>query len=98
MVHFERVEFWHRTGSHARWSELDEEHYVAAHKETRFRELVTLAFSADQEEARTLWVPLAQQFDREGPEAAKEYLAAQRQQLTDQVEKLLGHVEEQIDG
>ena len=51
---------------------------MAAHKEARFSELVTLAFSADQEEARTLWVPLAQQFDRDGPEAAKEYLAAQR--------------------
>ena len=64
----------------------------------RFSELVSLAFSADQQEARTLWVPLAQQFDREGPKAAREYLAAQRQQLVGQVKKLLGQVEERIDG
>ena len=82
----------------ARWSELDEEHYVAAYEEACFSRLVRLALSADQEEARALWVPLAQQFDREGPEGAKEYLAAQRQLLADQVKKLLGQVEERIDG
>ena len=48
--------------------------------------------------ARTLWVPLRQQFEREGPDAAREYLLAQRQQLADQVEKLLDQVDERIDG
>ena len=82
-----------------RLSELDEEHYMAdKYEEARFSDLVGLAFSADQQEARTLWVPLAQQFEREGPEAAREYLAAQRQQLAGQVKKLLGQVEERIDG
>ncbi len=67
---------------------------MTAHEEPRFSELVTRAFSAEQEEAQTLWVPLAQQFDRKGPEVAKEYLAAQRQQLADQVKKLLDQVTE----
>ena len=70
---------------------------MAAYEDTRFSDQVALAFSADQEAARTLWVPLAQQFDRDGPDAAKEYLKAQRQQLAGHVKELLRRVEEQID-
>ena len=77
---------------------MDEERDVAEHEDATFSELVRLTFSSDQDEARSLWVPLAQQFDREGPDAAHEYLAAQRQQLVDQVKKLLRQVEERIDG
>ena len=44
-----------------------------------------------------LWVPLGQQFDGDGPDAVKEYLEAQRQQLVDHVEKLLRQVKERID-
>ena len=68
------------------------------HEEARFSRLVSLAFSSDQQEARSLWVPLAQQFDREGPGAAREYLAAQRQQLADHVRRLVDQVKERIDG
>ena len=71
---------------------------MAADEKARFSELVTQAFSAEQEEVKTLWVPLAQQFDREGPDTAKEYLTARRQQLVDQVKKLLGQIEGRIDG
>ena len=71
---------------------------MATHEDARFSELVGLAFSSDHPAARTLWVPLAQQFDRDGPDAVKEYLDAQRQQLADYVRKLLSQVEEQIDG
>ena len=63
-----------------------------------FSKLVQLAFSTEQEGARTLWVPVAQEFDRNGPEAAREYLAAQRQHLVGQVKKLLDRVRERLDG
>ncbi len=70
---------------------------MTEHESTSFAELVALAFTAEQEDAKTLWVPLAQQFDREGPEAAKEYLSSQRQLLATEVNKLLGQVKERID-
>ena len=69
---------------------------MAASEETRFSDLVASAFSADQEGARTLWVPLGQQFDSDGPDAVKEYLEAQRQQLVGDVKKLLSQVKERI--
>ena len=52
---------------------------MATDEETPFSELVTIGFSVAQEEARSLWVPLAEEFDRSGPDAVKEYLAAERQ-------------------
>lgn len=69
---------------------------MAAYEESSFSDLVTSALSADQEGARTLWVPLGQQFDSYGPDAVKEYLEASRQQLVDHVEKLLRQVKEKI--
>ena len=66
--------------------------------ETMFSELVKLSTSAHQDGARTLWVPLRKQFDREGPDAAREYLLAQRQGLAEQVEKQLDQVGGRIDG
>lgn len=71
---------------------------MATHEEDRFSVLVERSFSVEQESARTLWVRMAQEFDREGPGAAKEYLAAQRQMLVDQVKRLLDPVKERIDG
>ena len=70
---------------------------MAAYEDTPFSDLVASAFSADQEAARTLWGPLAQQFDRGDPAAVKEYLEAQRQQLAGYVKELLRQVKEQID-
>ena len=70
---------------------------MATDGETRFSELVTMGFSAEQEEARSLWVPLAQEFDSSGPDAVKEYLAAERQRLVERVSKLVAEVEEHID-
>ena len=40
----------------------------------------------------------ASSLNEKGPDAAREYLLAQRQQLADQVEKLLDQVDERIDG
>lgn len=65
---------------------------------TTFSELVRLGTSAQQDGARTLWVPLRNQFDRDGPDAAREYLLARRQQLVDQLEKQLDQVDGRIDG
>ena len=70
---------------------------MAAYEDTPFSDLVASAFSADQEAARTLWGPLAQQFDLDGPDAVKEYLEAERQRLDGHVKKLLRRVKEQID-
>lgn len=69
-----------------------------ADEETRFTDSVASAFSADQSGARSLWVPLAQQFDADGPDAVRQYLKAQRQQLVDHVEKLLRQVKDRTDG
>ena len=66
-------------------------------REPKFSELVRLSTSAEHVGARALWVPLRQQFDREGPDAAREYLLAERQKLVNQVEKLLDQVDERID-
>ena len=71
---------------------------MTTYEKDRFSEQVTSAFSTEQEEAKTLWVPLKQQFDKEGPEAAWEYLEAQRQQLADHVKKQLDHVKGRFDG
>ena len=63
-----------------------------------FTELVRLSSSAREDGARALWVPLRNQFDREGPDAAREYLLAQRQGLVEQVERQLGQVDGRING
>lgn len=66
--------------------------------ETAFSDLVRLGMSVHHDRERTLWVPLRHQFDREGPDAAREYLLAQRQQLAEQVEKQLEQVDGRING
>ena len=71
---------------------------MSAGRESPCSEMVTLALSPEQEGARSLWVPLRHQLDRAGPEAAREYLVAQRRLLAAHVEKLLGRVDERIDG
>lgn len=65
--------------------------------EKRFSDLVTSRLSPHQEQVRTLWTPLAQEFDRAGPDAVNEYLAAAKQQLLERVETLLDQVEDRID-
>ena len=40
-------------------------------------------------EIRELWAPMADQFDREGPEAVKTYLEAERERLEIDVRDLL---------
>ena len=45
------------------------------------------------EEARSLWIPMAQEFDRDGPDAAKKYLEAEKQRLEEYVKSLLNSIE-----
>lgn len=54
----------------------------------RFSELVRERL-ASNEPARELWQPVAQEFDRNGPESAGELLNAHQQQLEEQVQRLL---------
>ena len=65
---------------------------------TQFGDLVTTRLSPSQENARTLWVPLAQELDRAGPDAVNVYLDAVKQKLVEQVKKLLTQVDGRIDG
>ena len=69
---------------------------MAEARETQFSELVGKRLSS--EESQSLWIPVAQELDREGggPEAAKEYLDAQRQHLEERVENLLSQAKAQL--
>ena len=44
-------------------------------------------------ETRELWAPMADYFDREGPEAVKTYLDAERDRLENRVRNLLEQFE-----
>ena len=62
---------------------------MAESRDTQFSELVGRRLSS--EESQSLWIPVAQELDRVGggPDAAKEYLDAERQRLKERVENLL---------
>ena len=51
-----------------------------------------------QEDAESLWLSVAQEFMRDGPDAASEYLAGEKQGLVERVRRLLDDVEGRIDG
>ena len=51
-----------------------------------FSDMVTQQLTPD---TRELWAPMAEEFNREGPEAVKTYLDAARDQLEDNVRDLL---------
>ena len=55
----------------------------------KFSELVARHLVPVGEEVRSLWIPIAQEFDRGGPDAAKRHLDAQQQSLEERVERLL---------
>ena len=63
-----------------------------------FAESVSKTFARGKEDAETLWASIAEEFARAGPEAANEYLDAERQGLVERVRRLLGDVEGRIDG
>jgi hypothetical protein len=69
---------------------------MAESRDTKFSELVGKRLSS--EESQSLWIPVAQELDRVGggPDAAKEYLDAERQRLEERVENLLSQAKSQL--
>ena len=63
-------------------------------KMPQFSELVEKQLLDADEKSRELWGPIADEFNRAGPDAAKGYLDDEAQRLLKRVEKLLGQVEE----
>ena len=63
-----------------------------------FAESVSKTLAQGEEDAETLWASIADEFARAGPEAASEYLDAERQGLVERVRRFLGDVEGRIDG
>ena len=59
----------------------------------RFSELVEKRLGSDKK-SRELWRPIADEFNRAGPDAAKEHLETAARQLRRHVEKFLDQVEE----
>ena len=60
--------------------------------DVKFSELVARRLVSEGEEVRSLWTPIAQEFDRGGPEAARRHIDAQQQSLKERVESLLNLV------
>ena len=56
-----------------------------------FSQMITQQLTPD---TRELWMPMADYFDREGPEAVKTYLDAARDSLEGNVRSLLGEFKE----
>ena len=69
---------------------------MAESQDTKFSELVGKRLSS--EESQSLWIPVAQELDRVGggPDAAKEYLDAERQRLEERVGNLLAQAKSQL--
>lgn len=58
----------------------------------QFTAAVGKSFSSDDDDVRALWLSVAQEYDRSGPDEAKEHLAAERQSLEARVKRLLGQI------
>ena len=65
-------------------------------KGIKFSDLVGKKLQSEEE--RSLWIPLAQEFDRPGggPESAIQYLDAERQRLEERVKNLLEQARVQL--
>ena len=63
-------------------------------QEIQFSEMIKRRLVSEGEEVISLWKPIAQEFDRNGPDAAKLWLDALRQGLENKLESLIDQVEE----
>ena len=61
-------------------------------REIRFSLLVGRRLEPEEEDARELWIPVAQVFDRDGPDAARAYLDAEGQRLEERIQSQLDQV------
>ena len=64
-------------------------------QDMRFSESVSRRLVSENEDVRSLWTPIAQEFDRGGPDTAKSWLDAERQGLEERLENLLDQFEGQ---
>lgn len=62
-------------------------------KDLQFTELVRRQLLSDEEVVRSLWLPAAESFDRDGPEAVNKVLEAEQQRLEERVRTLLSEFE-----
>ena len=62
---------------------------MSEQQNVKFSELVSRRLASEEEEVRSLWIPIAQEFDRGGPDAAKRHLDALQQSQKERVENLL---------
>ena len=60
----------------------------------KFIALVGKRLESAGEEVRSLWLPIAEEFNRGGPDDAKTYLEAQQQSLQERIETLLSQFDE----
>ena len=61
----------------------------------KFTDLVARQIEPDDEAVRRMWIRVAQEFDRGGPDLAMEYLSGDRQLLVGIVESRLRSFEEE---
>ena len=66
---------------------------MAESRELMFSELVTNRLEA-QEDALSLWNPVAEHFESDGPDAAKEYLDGEADRLVQRVQNLLNQFQD----
>lgn len=59
-----------------------------------FTEMVERRLRPEEEAVKELWRPLADRFERDGPEAVQGFLSAERQRLEERVRHLLSEFEE----
>ena len=57
-------------------------------QDARFSDEVGKRISTE-EATRDLWKPIAEEFDRDGPDAAREFLVSEKQRLEESVQRLL---------
>ena len=67
---------------------------MAEEQPIHFTAAVGQSFSSNEDDARTLWLAVAQEYDRAGPEAAREHLATESQSFEERVKRLLSQVAE----
>ena len=69
---------------------------MSAEQAREFTDLVRMSLPASEEELRSLWRRVAEEFNRVGggPDAAKQYMDVTQRQLGDRVQGLLSEFEE----
>ena len=60
----------------------------------KFTDLVSAQIAPDEEAVRTMWIRVAQEFDRGGPDLAMQSLSGWQQGLVENAESLLRQFEE----